>query len=116
MPFVRLRPPGTAAEPFAPTVRVVLVESKVPSELEQLLVVHTSKVTLPLSCESGSPKLALRVGVVVLRRAVSEGLTSVGVDGEAFVVLFVIEALPSMSVTDAFPAPSRTIGSLPGLV
>jgi len=31
-----LKPPGTAALPLAPTVRLVLVESKVPSELEQL--------------------------------------------------------------------------------
>src|SRR5437867_6329779 len=39
---------GTAAETLAPTARLVLLESKVPSELEQLLVEQTSKVTLPV--------------------------------------------------------------------
>src|SRR5438034_11669957 len=65
------------------------VESKVPSELEQLLVEQTSKVTLPVSFASGSPKVAVRVGVEVLRRAPSAGDTSAGVDGATFEVLFV---------------------------
>src|SRR2546421_397240 len=57
-----------------------------------------------------------RGGVAVLRRAPSDGLTSVGVDGSAFAALLVIEAFASVAVTAAFPAASRTIGSLPGLV
>src|SRR6266566_2672682 len=119
MPSVRLKPPGTAADPFAPTVRVVLLESKVPSELEQLLVVHTSNVTFPVSCESESRNVAVSVGVALFRRAVSAGLTSVGVDGGTLVVLFVIDAFSSVAVTAGLPvasAMSRTIGSLPGLV
>ena len=71
--MARLKPPGTAALPLAPTARLVLLESKLPSELEQLLVVQTSKVTLPVSCVSGSLKVAVRVGVVVFRRAASAG-------------------------------------------
>jgi len=66
--LARLKPPGTAAEPFAFTARLVVVESKVPSELEQLLVVQTSKVTLPVSCVSASRNFAVSVGVVVLVR------------------------------------------------
>ena len=104
---------------MALTARVVLVESKVPSELEQLLVVQTSKVTLPVSCVSGSRNVAVSVGVAVFSRAAFPGLTSVGVDGEAFVVELVTEALRSVAVAAALPeasAVSRTIGSLPGLV
>src|SRR2546428_10109556 len=70
------------AEPLAPTARVVTVESKVPRELEQLLVVQTSKVTLPVSWLSGSLKVAVRVGVAVLRRAASAGGKSAGGSGE----------------------------------
>ena len=95
------------------------VESKVPSELEQLLVEQTSKVTLPVSWVSGSMNVAVSVGVAVLSRAVSAGLTSVGVDGAAFVVLLVIEALASVAVAAGLPvasAVSRTIGLLPGFV
>ena len=95
------------------------MESKVPSELEQLLVVQTSKVTLPVSWVSGSPKVAVSVGVVVLSRIASAGPTSVGVDGGAFAVLFVIDAFVSVAVAAALPvasAVSRTIGSPPGLV
>src|SRR5438128_2441712 len=112
-------PPGTAALPLASEVRVVMVYWKVPCELEQLLVVQTSKVTLPVSWLSASLKVAVSVGVVVLRRAASAGETSAGVEGAALVVLLVIEALVSVAVTEAFPgvsAVSRTIGSLPGLV
>ena len=43
-----MKPAGTAALPLALTARVVLVESKVPSELEQLLVVQAA-VPVPLS-------------------------------------------------------------------
>ena len=105
--MARLKPPGTAAQPLALTARLVLVESKVPSELEQLLVEQTSKVTLPVSCVSGSLKVAVSVGVAVLSRAVSAGLTSVGVVGAAFVVLFVIEAFVSVAVTAALPVERR---------
>src|SRR5439155_25199224 len=118
MPSARLKPPGTAADPFAPTVRVVLLESKVPSELEQLLVVHTSNVTLPVSCESESRNVAVSVGVALFRRAVSAGLTRVGRSEERRVGKEVIEALLSVAVAAALPvarAMSRTIGSLPGL-
>ena len=55
-----------------------MVESKVPSELEQLLVEQTSKVTLPVSCVSASGKVAVSVGVAVLSRAVSAGPTRPG--------------------------------------
>ena len=85
MPLARLKPAGTAALPLALTASVVLVESKVPSELEQLLVVQTSKVTLPVSWVSGSLNVAVSVGVAVLSRAVSAGLTSAGVEGATFV-------------------------------
>jgi len=84
-----------------------------------LLVVQTSKVTLPVSCVSGSRNVAVRVGVVVLSRTASAGPTSVGVDGDAFVVLLVIDAFVTVAVAAALPlasAVSRTIGSLPGFV
>ena len=45
----RLKPAGTAAEPFWPTFRFVAVESKAPSGVVQELSVQTSKVTLPKS-------------------------------------------------------------------
>src|SRR5256885_16172340 len=105
-----------AALPLALTARVVLVESKVPSELEQLFVVQTSKVTLPVSWVSASRNFAVSVGVGVLRRAASAGLTRVGVDGATFVVLLGIEALVSVAVAAALTAKSPTIGLLPGLV
>src|SRR5438309_8258655 len=111
--------PWLEAGRVARRASVVLVESKVPSELEQLLVVQTSKVTLPVSWVSGSLKVAVSVGVAAFTRAASAGLTSVGVDGETFVVELVIEALRSVAVAAALPvasAVSRTIGSLPGLV
>src|SRR5206468_4584800 len=113
----RVKPPGTATEPLAPTARLVAVESKVPSELVQLLVEQTSKVTLPVSTLSGSLKVAVSVGVEVFRRDPSAGETSVGVVGAAFVVLFVT-ARPVADAA-AFPlgvAASRTFGLLPGAV
>src|SRR5205807_4207847 len=119
VPFARLKPAGTAALPLALTARVVLVESKVPSELEQLLVVQTSKVILRVSCVSGSRNVAVSAGVAVFRAAALAGVTSVGVEGEASVVELVIEALVSVAVAAALPvasAVSRTMGSLPGLV
>ena len=94
----------------------MLLESKVPRELEQLLVEQTSKVTLPESFESGSRKVAVSVGVAVLSRAASAGPTEVGVEGAAFAVLFVIDALLSVAVAAEFAATSRTLGLLPGLV
>src|SRR5438034_4456209 len=93
------------------------VESKVPSELEQLLVEQISKVTLPVSWLSGSAKVAVRVGVVVLKRAPSAGETSVAADGATFEVLFVT-ARP-LAVAAALPAGvavSRTLGLPPGAV
>ena len=80
MPLTRLKPAGTAPEPLALTASVVLVESKVPSEVEQLLVVQTSNVTFPVSWVSGSVNVAVRVGVTVFRRAVSAGLTRLGAE------------------------------------
>src|SRR5438067_12543434 len=85
------------------TARLVLVESKVPSELEQLLVEQTSKVTLPVSWLSGSLKVAVSVGVAVFSCAASVGVTSVGAFGAAFDVLFVIDALFSVAVAPALP-------------
>ncbi len=119
MPLARAKPPGTAAEPLAATARLVFVESKVPMELEQLLVEQISKVSLPVSCVSGSLKVAVSVGVVVLSLPVSAGETSAGVEGEAFVVLLAIEALFSVAVLDALPvvrARSLTIGLEAGFV
>src|SRR5438309_6983297 len=101
------------------TARVVLVESKLPSELEQLLVEQTSKVTLPVSCESWSRKVAVNVGVAVFRRAASGGRRQAGVDCDSFADVFVTDLLTSVAVAAALPvarAVSRTIGSLPGLV
>ena len=103
MPLVRPKPPGTAAEPLLPTVIAVLVESKVPIELEHVMFVQTWKVILPVSFVSGSLKVAVNVGVVVLSSAPAVGVTSTGVDGATFVVLFVIEAFVSVAVTAAFP-------------
>ncbi len=117
MPLASAKPPGTAAEPSAPTARLVLVESKVPSELEQLLFEQTSKVSLPVSCVSGSVKVAVSVGVVALSLPVSAGETIAGVLGERFAVLLV--AARPLAVTAGLPdarAVSRTIGSLPGFV
>jgi hypothetical protein len=119
LPFESAKPPGTAADPLAPTASDVLLESNVPSELEQLLVVQTSNVTFPVSCVSASLKVAVSVGVVVLSCTASAGETRAGVDGEAFDVLFVMDALLSVAVLDAFPvvsAVSRTIGFAPGFV
>ena len=97
----------------------MLVESNVPSELEQLLVVQTSKVSLPVSFESGSLNVAVRFGVCVPTVPASAGLTSAGELGPAFAVPFVIEPVASEAVAAAFPlggAVSRIIGSLPGFV
>src|SRR5207248_7098148 len=96
-------PAGIAALPSAPTAIEVLVESKVPSELEQLLVEQTSKLTLPVSWVSLSRNFVVSVGVMLFRRAPAAGLTGVGVDGETFVVEFVIDALVSVAVAAALP-------------
>ena len=95
----------------------MLVESKVPSELEQLLVEQTSNVTLPVSFASGSSNVAVSVGVMVFKRTPPPGPTSTGAGGAAFAVLFVIEPFAIDPVAAAFPtgfATSRTIGLLPG--
>ena len=107
----------TAALPLALTARLVLVESKVPRELEQLLVEQTSKVTLPVSWLSPSRNVAVSVGVCEPTTLASAGLTSVGEVGVAFAVLLVTP-IP-LAVAAGLPvarAVSRTIGSLPGLV
>src|SRR2546427_2551054 len=107
------RPPRSTLFPYTTLFR----SSKVPSELEQLLVEQTSKVTLPVSWLSGSPKVAVSIGVAVLKRVPSAGETSVGVEGETLAVLFVT-ATP-LALAAALPvdvAVSRTIGSLPGFV
>jgi hypothetical protein len=112
-----LNAPGTGALPLAPLA--TLADWNVPSEVEQLLAEHTSKVALPVSLGSGSLKVALRVGVVELMNTASAGEPSAGVVGARSAVLFVIEALPSVAVAAALPvavAASRTIGSLPGFV
>ena len=85
----RLKPAGTAAEPFCPTFRFVVVESNVPSEAEHELSVQTSKVTLPKSSVSGSAKPAERVGVVELMKTPSAGVERVAAVGFAFGVRFV---------------------------
>src|SRR5262245_12728228 len=112
-----MRPPGTEPLPFCPTVSVVLEESKVPSDDEQLLVEQTSNVTRPVSLTSGSEKVAVKVGVEVLRRVPSAGETSPGVLGARSVVLFVIDAFASVPPPAGLPvgvARSRTFGLLPG--
>src|SRR5207248_11656359 len=86
-------PAGIAALPSAPTAIEVLVESKVPSELEQLLVEQTSNLTLPVSFASGSSNVAVSVGVMVFKRTPPPGPASTGAGGAAFDVLFVIEPL-----------------------
>src|ERR1700730_7247073 len=107
-----------AALPLAPFAIDVLVESKVASWVAQLLTAQTWNVTLPLSFGSGSLKVPVSVGVAVLRRAVSAGLTTAGVVGARFAVLFA--TLTPLTLAAALPfgaaAVSRTIGSLPGFV
>ena len=90
-----------------------------PSDVEQLLVEQTSNVIFPVSFTSGSPKVAVSVGVCEPTLLPSFGVTRVGMLGAAFAVLFVIDALPSVAVTAALPvvgAASRTMGSLAGFV
>src|ERR1700716_1702970 len=104
-------PPGIAALPFAPLATVVLVESKVTSWVAQLLTAQTWNGTLPLSFGSGSLNVAVSVGVAVLSRAVSAGVTSVGVEAARSAVLLVTETPPAVAA--ALPvgeAASRTIG------
>src|SRR5205823_12501117 len=91
----------------------------VPSELEQLLDRKSAEEGKSVYWGWRSRNVAVRLGVVVLSRAVSAGATSVGVDGDAFTVLLVIDAFVSVAVAAALPvasAVSRTIGLLPGLV
>ena len=58
----RLNGPGTAALPVWPTLRLVEVESNVPSDVEHELSAQTSKTTLPKSSVSSSSKDAESVG------------------------------------------------------
>src|SRR3989442_7046365 len=86
---------------------------------EQLLVVQTSKVTLPVSWLSASLKVAVRVGVAVLRWAASAGETSAGVEGAALGAVLVTAEFLTGPDTEALPRvrdESRTIRPLPGLV
>jgi hypothetical protein len=110
-------PPGTAALPLAPFAIVELVESNVPSEVVHVGPLQISKVILPVSFGSGSPNVAVNVGVDVFTRALLAGVTSAGAFGARSAVLFVT-ATP-VAVAAGFPvgvAASRTIGSLPGFV
>src|SRR5437588_9627073 len=91
-------------------VALPILESKVPSELEQLLVEQTSKVTLPVSWLSPSRNVAVRVGVAVFRRAASAGLSREGVSSVAQAVCVVVSR--PLAVAAALPvarAVSRTI-------
>ena len=113
VPVWRLNAPGTWALPLAPFAAVA--DWKVPSELEQLLVEHTSNVTLPSSAGSGSLNVALRVGVVELTKTPSAGASRGGVVGARSAVLFVT-ARPA-AVRAGLPVGvtvSRIMGSLPG--
>src|SRR3989442_15370084 len=85
------RPPRSTLFPYTTLFR----SSKVPSELEQLLVMQISEVTLPVSWLSGSLKVAVRVGVAVLRRAASAGGRSAGVEGATFAGLLVTATPPA---------------------
>src|SRR3954447_14590290 len=112
-----MRPPGTAPLPFWPTVRVVLEESKVPTDVEQLLVEQTSKVILPVSFTSGSLNVAVSVGVAVFRRVPSAGETRAGVLGATSAVLFAMNAFVGVPPSPGFPAGvavSRTFVLEPG--
>ena len=104
--------------PFAPTARLVLVESKVWMTLVQSETSQTWKVTLPVSCVSGSLKVAVSAGVAVFRRAASAGETRAGVVGVVFVVLFVMFELsdPFAAALPGVSAASRTIAPAPGCV
>src|SRR3977135_2720972 len=97
---------------------LVAVESNVASCVAQSLTLHTWKVTFPLSFGSGSPNVAVSTGVEVFSRAPSAGVTSAGVVGGRFAVLFV--TLAPLTLAAALPlgaaAVSRTIGLLPGFV
>ena len=94
MPVWRLKPAGTSALPLWLTFSAVLVESKLPSGAEQLLVVQTWKATLPVSSVSGSLNCALRVGVVESMNAPSAGVSRAGVAGAASGVRFVTAWAP----------------------
>src|SRR3989442_8687432 len=99
------RPPRSTLFPYTTLFR----------SLEQLLVVQTSKVTLPVSCVSGSLKVAVRVGVVVFRR--SEEHTAELHSRPHLVLGLLLEkkTLVSVAVAAGVPggvAASRTIGAL----
>ena len=110
-----MKAPGTWALPLAPFATEA--DWKVPSELEQLLVEHTSKVTLPVSLGSGSLKVPLSVGVAELTKTPFAGVPREGVVGATFAELFVTATL--LTVAAGFPTGitvSRIIGSAPGCV
>src|SRR5437588_5345095 len=89
-------------------VALPILESKVPSELEQLLVEQTSKVTLPVSWLSPSREDAGSAGAAGFSRPPSAWLTRLGVDGLTLVVLLVIEAFASLAGAPALPV-ARTV-------
>ncbi len=121
MPSTRFAEPGTEADP--------LVLFATPDALEKVAIgsppavqdgfPQTWKVTVPVSLSSGSLKVALRSGVAELSCRPSFGLTSVGVLGAWFPVLFVIDTFPIVAVAAGLPvgvAGSRTIEPPPGCV
>ena len=63
LPSTRAVPPEYAAEPEAPTARVVELESRVWRTVEQSLAEQSWKVTLPVIVLSGLEKVADSVGV-----------------------------------------------------
>ena len=102
----RLNGPGTAALPVWPTLRLVEVESNVPSDVEHELSAQTSKTTLPKSSVSSSSKDAESVGVSELMKTPPVGATSVAAFGAAFGVRFVAAWAPYVAAV--FPARSVT--------
>src|SRR2546427_5523730 len=96
------RPPRSTLFPYTTLFR----SSKVPSELEQLLVEQTSKVTLPVSSVSGSLNVAVRDGARVPTTLAPAAQAGVWLDGVAFDVLLVIDALASVAVAAAVPGAS----------
>ena len=107
------------ADPFAPTASVVDVESSVWRTVEQSFVEQTWNVTLPVSCVSGSPKVAVSVGVSELTYCASDGVARAGAVGAMSAVLFVNEPFVSEPSAAALPigtARSRIVSPEPGVV
>src|SRR5579864_3980935 len=80
---------------------------------------QTWKVSVPVSLSSGSLNVAVSAGVAVFSCAAFAGVTSAGVEGAWFPVLFVIDTLPIDPAAAALPvgvAVSRTTAPAPGCV